>query len=245
MTDRKSLAADFRELGIKSGDDVFVHSSLRSIGEIDGGADAVLLALRDAVGKSGTLMFPAFTFGLLNETAPVWSYEGSPSCVGYLSERFRVGYAEGRSIHVSHSCSAAGPRSAEYLEHPLNVTPCGAETPLARLLKRGKVLQIGCSLNTLTAIHVFEEAECVPYVRFHDMPGAKYRRGGIEAVLPSIVVYPFGYDFERLEPHLKHCGALAEGKVGLAAARLLNGAAMEKCVRKILRMDKNFLAVER
>ncbi|MDD4818530.1 MAG: AAC(3) family N-acetyltransferase, partial [Victivallaceae bacterium] len=191
MTDRKSLAADFRRIGISEGDNVFVHSSLRSIGPVDGGAEAVLTALRDAVGAAGTLMFPAFTFGLLHETAPVWSYEESPSCVGYLSELFRVRHAEGRSIHVSHSCSAAGPRSAEFLTHPLNVTPCGAETPLAKLLKCGKVLQIGCSLNTLTAVHVFEEAAKVPYVRFHDMPGAKYRRDGKVAVLPSIVVYPF------------------------------------------------------
>lgn len=240
---RENIAADLRRLGLAGGDAVCVHSSLRSIGPLEAGAETVVGALFDVIGADGTLMFPAFTFGLLHEEAPLWIYERTASCVGYLSEYFRINHAQGRSIHVSHSYSAAGRRAEEFLAHPLDITPCGSESPLAKLMRAGgRVLQLGCGYNTLTAAHVFEEAEAVPYVRFHDMPGARWSRNGVERPLPSQVVYAFGYDFERLAEPLRRCGAVTEGMVGDAPSRLLDGPAMEACVTAIIRENPLFLA---
>ena len=55
---RKSLADQFRELGVNHGDTLLLHSSLRSLGWVNGGAEAVILALLDVLGNTGMLMVP-------------------------------------------------------------------------------------------------------------------------------------------------------------------------------------------
>ena len=73
---RERLAADLRALGITEGDVLFVHSSLKSLGFVEGGAESVLGALRDAVGASGSLLLPAYWIPggtLLGKPAPAWS----------------------------------------------------------------------------------------------------------------------------------------------------------------------------
>ena len=56
MWSRAELARDFRALGVTEGDVVMLHASVRSVGEVAGGPDQIHLALRDALGSSGTLM---------------------------------------------------------------------------------------------------------------------------------------------------------------------------------------------
>ena len=50
------LADDVRRLGVRSGDVVMVHASLRAVGPVAGGADGVLDALEAVVGPEGTLL---------------------------------------------------------------------------------------------------------------------------------------------------------------------------------------------
>ena len=48
------------DLGIKRGDMLEVHSSLSSLGYVEGGADTVVKALMNVVGQEGALVLPAF-----------------------------------------------------------------------------------------------------------------------------------------------------------------------------------------
>src|SRR5262245_41392838 len=59
MHTRESLAADFRRLGVKTGDVVMVHVSVRSVGEIAGGPDQIHLALKDVLTTAGLLIMYA------------------------------------------------------------------------------------------------------------------------------------------------------------------------------------------
>src|SRR5689334_19612096 len=61
LVTRASLAADLAALGVRRGDTLLVHASLRSLGWACGGPVAVVLALRDALGPDGTLVVPAQT----------------------------------------------------------------------------------------------------------------------------------------------------------------------------------------
>lgn len=47
------------DLGLKSGDEIEVHSSLSSFGYVDGGAETVISALKDVVGENGSIFMPA------------------------------------------------------------------------------------------------------------------------------------------------------------------------------------------
>lgn len=59
MHSRSSLAADFRTLGVRPGDVVCLHASIRAVGAIAGGPDQIHLALKDALTRTGTLMMYA------------------------------------------------------------------------------------------------------------------------------------------------------------------------------------------
>src|SRR6516162_4603945 len=59
MFSRGQLADDFRRLGVLPGETIMLHVSVRAVGEVAGGPDQIHLALRDALGASGTLVMYA------------------------------------------------------------------------------------------------------------------------------------------------------------------------------------------
>lgn len=59
MHSRVELTADLRALGVRAGDVLFVHASVRAVGEVAGGPDEIHLALKDALTPEGTLLMYA------------------------------------------------------------------------------------------------------------------------------------------------------------------------------------------
>ena len=55
------IVRDLRRLGVEPGQIVLVHSSLKSLGWVVGGAPAVVSALRTAVGPDGHVVVPTGT----------------------------------------------------------------------------------------------------------------------------------------------------------------------------------------
>jgi aminoglycoside 3-N-acetyltransferase len=56
---RQDLVVALRALGVRSGDLVMAHASVRAIGEVAGGPDEIHLAIKDAVSPGGTLLMYA------------------------------------------------------------------------------------------------------------------------------------------------------------------------------------------
>ena len=50
----ETLTHDLKNLGVELGDTLFIHSSFKSLGPVEGGAGTVVGALEDAVGREGT-----------------------------------------------------------------------------------------------------------------------------------------------------------------------------------------------
>src|SRR5438552_1126834 len=59
---RTRIVADLRNLGLREGELLMVHSSLSALGHVVGGAGTVLDALREVIGEQGTLMLPAHSW---------------------------------------------------------------------------------------------------------------------------------------------------------------------------------------
>ena len=74
------IVAGLHALGIQEGDLLQVHSSLSALGYVQGGAEAVVDALLQAVGASGTVMVPTFNHG----TVAVFDPATSPSVSGAI-----------------------------------------------------------------------------------------------------------------------------------------------------------------
>lgn len=55
----EELANEFRKLGIRAAGTVMLHASVRAVGEVGGGPDAIHLALKSVLTWHGTLMMYA------------------------------------------------------------------------------------------------------------------------------------------------------------------------------------------
>lgn len=167
----ESLKHDLRLLGIVEGDILFVHSSFKSLGQVDGGAETVITALMETVGESGLLLMPSFN--LLDDRdvrADAWDVQTTPSTVGWLTEYFRQMLETYRSDHYSHSVAACGHGAeafvADHLDQagfqsPWDREPWGktygTHSPMVRAYERGgKLLMLGVDYHSSTYIHLVE-----------------------------------------------------------------------------------------
>ena len=62
--------AELRALGVRPGMNLLVHSSLKRLGPVDGGAEAVIDALLEAIDPGGTLMMPTHTWKVVTSSQP-------------------------------------------------------------------------------------------------------------------------------------------------------------------------------
>ncbi len=229
MLTQPQLTAAFRQAGLQTGDLVLVHSALRKLGPVDGGADTVIDALLDTLGPSGTLTLPTHTWKVVNAGQPVFHQTLTPSNVGALTNVFRQRPGVLRSLHPTHSVAALGPRAAALVEgHEHDDTPCSATSPYGRLRDwGGKVLIIGEGLNCCTFFHGCEQWAGMPWaVRQQTVLLYSITAAGQLIKVPSHQHWVNTWDqYPRLEPHLLALGALRISHLGTCALRLLDARA--------------------
>lgn len=174
-----SLPAALSTLGVRAGDVLLVHASLRSVGPVAGGAHGVLAALRRAVGPRGTVVVPAFTpensdtsphyrervRGLgpeaveaVRASMPPYDPALTPApSMGALAETVRTAAGARRSAHPQTSFAALGPGAARLLDRHRADCHLGEDSPLARLYEAdARILLLGTGYATCTAFHLGE-----------------------------------------------------------------------------------------
>ena len=162
---RQDVASAMRALGIVPGDILLVHSSYKSLGAIDGGADTVIGGMEDVLGKEGTLVMPTLCQGDLERAYASW-YLDKPSDVGYLTEYFRKQPYVYRSNHATHSVAARGKYAYDLtFEHsaygphycPFGEYAFADSSPWAKMYQMdAKILFIGCGARYNTMKHMVE-----------------------------------------------------------------------------------------
>ena len=116
---KERIVKDLRKLGLKEGDDVLLHSSLKSIGYVEGGARTVIHAIVDVISLSGTLIVPTYSVkGTMYATCKTKDYifnpHSSPTGLGHIPAAFLKFPNKYRSIHPTHSVSAIG-KNAKFI----------------------------------------------------------------------------------------------------------------------------------
>lgn len=167
---KQQLKGQLESMGLKGDETILIHSSMKAIGAVDGGADTVLNAWMEYF-KDGLLLLPAHTWKTVNADNPVYNPYTTPSCVGLLTNMFMKRDGVIRSLHPTHSMSGYGKNAAEYLAgEEYNNTPCTPGGCYDRLKEvGGKVLLVGVGHERNTYIHSVEEVLNVPN-RLSDMP---------------------------------------------------------------------------
>ncbi|MBK8026390.1 MAG: AAC(3) family N-acetyltransferase [Chloroflexi bacterium] len=160
------MARQLHELGVREHGVLLVHSSLRSLGHVEGGPETVIRALVKALGDGGTLLFPALSYETVNSRNPHFDVRNTPSCVGALPEYFRLREGTKRSLHPTHSVCGVGAQVDDLLQgHRNDSTPCGENSPFHKLPHHGgQILFIGCGLRPNTSMHAIEERATPPYL---------------------------------------------------------------------------------
>ena len=165
-----------KNIGIQNGDVLEVHASLKSIGYVLGGANALLDAILDTIGFEGTLIMSAHSSGnsepayFQNPPVDISLYdkvrENTPSFKGKFDDLSGMGLLAQAlqkrpsvyfSNHPQVSMMAHG-KHAKWItqSHPLN-DMFGLKSPLAKMVElKTKVILFGVEYNSCTGMHLGE-----------------------------------------------------------------------------------------
>jgi aminoglycoside 3-N-acetyltransferase len=219
----EQIANGLRRLGLGVGDAIVIHSSLRALGPVEGGAAGVVQALLDVVGPSGLLLVPTYTYFTTR-----FDPRTEPSLTGQLTETIRTWPGAQRSWHPTHSAVTIGEGAAEIVRnHHLNAAS-GFGSPLDQVAARdGWVLLIGVGHNANSTVHVGEVHADVPYL---DVPFFADSPTEMTVITPDgdvtvPVIHPSGCSkaFGAIELPLRQRGAVRDGILGDALIQLMRG----------------------
>ncbi|SIM50971.1 aminoglycoside N(3)-acetyltransferase [Micromonospora cremea] len=246
--DVNRLTADLAAVGVRAGQDLLVHCSMRRIGPVVGGPATLLAALRRVAGPDATVVVPAHTVGN-STTGPAFraatsglnaagraAYEAgltgfdpatTPSeGMGILAEYVRQQPDAARSGHPITSFAALGRRAVEFTEiHDLDCH-LGERSPLGNLFTAGAaVLLLGVGYARCTALHL---AEYRPEARrpAGPPPERMYRCyvlvGGRRERRDFRAPLLDASDFPEIGAAMEACLPVGRGLVGAAPSRLLD-----------------------
>lgn len=238
MCTRDSIAAELREIGVRPGETLLVHSSLSSLGWVCGGPEAVVQGLLDVLGDDGTLVVPTHSpdnsdpaqwsrppvpetwWAEIRASMPPYDPRTTPSRgVGVVPETVRNWPDAVRSAHPQTSFAALGPRAAATVDgHGLDCR-LGERSPLARLEEAGaRVLLLGVGFGSCTAFHLAEYRLPAPRVDNSfavTTPQGRRWRTVRDVSVSDERFGDLGAAFEQERPVLR-------GTVGAATARLFS-----------------------
>lgn len=234
------------DLGIKTGDLLMIHSSLSSIGFVEGGSKAVVDCLLDAVGSEGTLVVPTFTYpSVVPDSAnQMWIFDPTitNSGVGSITNEVIRRSNSRRSIHIWHSIAAIGPLT-ELVVSQGSASAWDFDSPMGWILNNGgSILLLGVPYQNLTAIHVWEVEFEVNYRRDYYIERRLRESNGMLKPLLSRVHSPKqshpGSDFNRFGERFEAEDKVNKGSVGNAIARLFSGEDAHSLAKKMYQEDK-------
>ena len=228
MTESQRFQQQLIDLGLKPGDTVLVHASMKAL-KTARTPEEIIEDIQQVLGEEGTLLFPALTYDNVTRDYPVFDSETTEPCAGLLPRTFRKMPGTLRSVHPTHSVCARG-RLAHTLTvgHAMDDTAVGPHSPFMLLpVYGGKLLFIGDVLHACTMMHGIEDIVEPPYIR---RVKARYTVNGQAREYTMSDDYGWGSEFQRIgdlleEPDIRR-GVLGEGPATLIDARALLAAAL-------------------
>ena len=176
---KQQIVAGLAELGVATGMGLEVHSSLKAFGRVEGGPAAVIDALQESVGPSGTLLLPSFNHGAAYPPGEKTGFDPkvTPNTNGAIPEAFWRRDGVARSINPTHSFASWGRNKTRYTADHHKTLTMGADSPLGRLLEDdgyGLLLGVGYKSNTFHhCVETMRRAPCLGY-RGEEYPVVDY-----------------------------------------------------------------------
>ncbi len=248
MYTKEDLINCISAIGIKPEDTLLVHSSMKSIGKVEGGADTVLDAFIEYM-EPGLLIFPTHTWAQMNDEYSVFNPLTEPSCVGILTNLFLKRPGVIRSWHPTHSVAAIGRDAASFVAgEELMDTPCPRNGCWGKLYDRNaKILFLGCSLRSNTFLHAVEEWNNVPnriadkyqYLKIAAPDGRLIDRPIYRHYHPGINVSD---NYGKMEEPFIYTGIAKKGYIGDASSILCDARGMADLTTQFLKLNPDLFS---
>lgn len=240
---RKTVSSCFSETGLSRGANVLIHSSMSSMGRVEGGPDAVIDGILDVIGSSGTLMVPTFNYWV----SELFDPDSTPGLTGLISETLRRRKTAVRSLHPTHSVAAIGESALEFTKEHQETGALRLGSPVDKLAKSGGyVALVGVRHESNSTIHLGEAYAGPWYLGFPFSPTdpteAKILdRGSIKTVRIAGSQSGCSLAFNVLELPLRRQGQIVDFKVGEALCQLIPAKAVIECTVSLLREQEDIL----
>lgn len=238
MHTHDTLLEQLHHMGINQHGVVLIHSSMKSLGEVEGGADTVLNVLEEYM-KDGLLVLPTHTWANINTSNPTFYVEESPSCIGILPEIFRKRPGVIRSWHPTHSVAALGKDAEIFTAGDERFdTPCARGSAWGKLLdQQATILLVGVDFRRNTFIHGVEEWLDIPGRMTEDHEKLKtVLADGTEIEVPSRRHSGESWSeyFWKVEDVMMDNGALYFGQFGDAVVRVCDTVKLTEILTEML-----------
>ncbi|MEK6335787.1 MAG: AAC(3) family N-acetyltransferase [Acidobacteriota bacterium] len=164
------------ELGLETGDVVYVHSGMDGL-NLAFPFYRILFLIQKVIGPAGTVVFPTYPNHLISSyeyllQANTFDVRRTPSYTGILTEFARRQRQAVRSLHPTKSVCAIGPAARELTAtHHLSLYPYDTGSPYYKLIEqRGKIVGLGVTTNYISFGYCVDDAlkEKFPVKVYHD-----------------------------------------------------------------------------
>ena len=240
MITKQQLKADLQAMGIHPNDTVLIHTSLKAVGNVEGGADGFLDAFCEYL-QDGLFLVPTHTWHDVNADNPLYDVRTSVPCIGTVP-RVAAFRADGiRSLHPTHSIWAHGSSAEDFIRGEENATsPAPVGFCWDRLGDVGaKILLIGVEHNRNTFIHSVDERVNLP-----DRLSANAYRVTIRDYSGNSLSHPMRSHscsktndvskfYVNFEKPLLELGAQTWGTLGNATVRIVDAAKCREIISRI------------
>jgi aminoglycoside 3-N-acetyltransferase len=232
ILEKSDILQACKRLGIREGDVLMAHTSISNFGYITGGANTLIDALLEVVGKHGTLIMPTHTSNWVGN--PPYDPKRSPSLVGATTNLFLKRKDVIRSLHPTHSVAATGPMARMLVEsHDHRVPPQGNDGFWGNFVRAdGKVLMF-CRLGSNTLLHAGELWGGVPYPPgyVHYIENGKRK----EIAMQGMPLHVNG--FRKAHASLKRRGLLKSVRIGEGRIHFMPARAAVETTMKYVKKD--------
>lgn len=243
MHSKADLIKAMKKLGIDSKGTLLVHSSMKALGEVEGGAETVIDAFIEYM-HDGLLVFPTHSWNSINGNNPLYNPLTEPSCIGVLTNLFLKRPGVIRSLHPTHSVAALGRDAEEFTSGEENTrTACPRFGCWGKLYDRkAQILFLGCSTKRNTYIHGVEEWYEIPN-RLHEKTEALkiQRPDGTILDCPQhrhhSPVEDISQNYDIIQPAMLHRGITVKGFIGDAESYLCEAAPMADLTGEFLKRN--------
>lgn len=230
------------ELGIPDGAIVLMHTSLRAVGAIEGGAEALLDVLINNITSAGGLFcVPTHTWDNLELGICTLDLTKHESCLGAFPNVALLDPRGIRSHNPTHSMVVFGnrERALDFISGEIDVkTPTSPQSCYGKLAdENGYVLLVGVDHNSNTYLHSVEEMLDLPSRVVDSQTRVSIKLADGSMVYRDMYMFDesvhgdVSHKFYMYEPAFRYHGAIKDGYIGAAPVQLCSAGIMKEALR--------------